>query len=561
MRDASAIQFAMEDEEEPAEQSAWLTEFPALKVALKEHLMPLEGEHPDVRCGRDDVKRVIGTSVASALLYASARDAMSGFLLGGAADQTLAALAEDCVRNASRKEAKDFFWQSRMSASGSSNMATFVSVFEGGNFRLPLQWERSFKMYFPRAWTVNMYLQSFEPLYLALEVYAEDNIVGSAAIRRTAALLSVSDDSSSLIDIDDDAVVDGATDIAQFSHLLPHGSRLKEHDGLAHRLLCCLVEALVFTSREMVDARDKESNGTPAVDVDTATLLPFSSAEQNPISSSECGKGLLECLRLLYAFTDAVPMAAVSELPLPHRLPLGVLLSVQLGNAADRGEIGVEDGCGETCLVPHVNFRLSAELKSRIRSVKEQAEEESSDDESDTGEGSVSNSRDTSGSDESSSTAEEHSISAPILSRLLSVISTIAHLCGDDVGAHRCLSAAVALSAEESGSRHCHDSRLKMACLLLEMHEFDEVSSLLMLHFADASNTSRRLISQAETYFEVNVPEADPGTFSELVTMMHKAELQVHKFDYEAAASRIRYEAKHCVVLQYSTDIFKLHLY
>ena len=53
------------------------------------------------------------------------------------------------------------------------------------------------------------------------------------------------------------------------------------------------------------------------------------------------------------------------------------------------------------------------------------------------------------------------------------------------------------------------------------------------------SSSSLPLSCQAEAYFESDVPRGDIGSYTELVAELHRTELYVHQFDYEAALKTI----------------------
>lgn len=463
-------------------QPEWLSRFPEVRRALMFHFKSCYEPTEDSGKSMDDIKGLVGTTVGAAILYASARDAMEAFLLGGAADQALAALAEDCVRNACRKEAKDFFWKTRMEyKSGSKDIIQPIAaeLTEYGHYRLPIKWEQAFQMYLPRAWTVNMYLQSFEPLDIALDVYSSLNTTGTLTMQRVHTLqhdVSESISDRCLInEIDDDDSSYRQSQIAQLVHLLPEGAVLGEQDCAAYRLLCCLVEALNYTSREMRDARVAESNAQD----DQESELVYSSPALDAATSSKCGKGLMECLRLLCAHCEGVIHCSASSgetvLPGPAKLAIGVLIEVDLQSSGAAESLAGEIDSDQNA-VPRLAFRLDAGLKERVRALKHRAADYDDDDSFASEENGADSCELTDDSTEEE--GDRYPVSSPILSRLLSIVSSVAHLCGDDVGAHRCLSAAIALNGDngESGdSRHSHDCRLKMACLLLEMHEFEEV--------------------------------------------------------------------------------------
>lgn len=483
----------MLEAEEPI-GSAWLVEFPEVKRAIAEHCTVAalsEAKRSDL----ETIKKLTGNSVASALLYASARDAMQAFLIGGATDQALAALAEDCVRNACRGPAKDFFWKSKMEAKPETNDLPPLepAVFNGdGLLQLPTCWETVCIRILPRAWTVDMYIRSFEPLDVSLDLYSVANTTSRNALARASALMETLTgevhEGGDMADIDDDASNYKISSIAEMAHLIPEGMSLQRHDLVAYRLLCCLAEALNYSCTELTQAKEATAKDCASAavvpeSVDTPSeALTFSSPELDSHSSSSCSKGLMQCLRLLYAHSESCKKS--EELThgqlMPVQLPIGVVMTVESQDVSSSPDVtNAIEGTMETNT--RLSFRPDASLKRRVKQVKEQHKyiSESSSDagDSDDADDSENDSQDGSEEDGSSSEEEEQfEISNSILSRILSVISSIAHLCGDDVGAHRCLSASIALdTGSHSEDRHSHDSKLKMACLLIEMHQFDEV--------------------------------------------------------------------------------------
>jgi hypothetical protein len=256
-------------------------------------------------------------------------------------------------------------------------------------------------------------------------------------------------------------------EILKFMHLIPESkAELGVYDVEAFRLLEGLVHAL---SSAFVEAH------TPWTSLDAPSAEPVS-----------CCTGLLEALRLLCVFSDACTLESISEeesngssqlensFSVPLKIPIGVNLTVAIEpsghNASDNPLVNEVCNDMSGVGVPKLTFRPNAELKERILLLKKnnshkRKTEDSLDEEE------IEEEEESTEEDLNQSTDDEfcNEISASILARLLSVIASIAHLCGDDVGAHRCLSASIALDGS------IHDSRLKMACLLIELHQFDEV--------------------------------------------------------------------------------------
>ena len=391
-------------------------------------------------------------------------------------DQALAALAEDCVRNACRREAKDYFWKSLtrsqkkdignkyMSSTSSCLSKRYFSYSsiegmsprhsacydERGHLKLPNSWEEAFEKLLPRAWTVNMYLQSFEPLEISLDLYV--NETSTITCKQRAADLMLHSDMGEALDysgIDDDNSSTKLNEITMMVHLIPEGSLLRSDDMMAFRFLCCLVEALNYSNYEMTSDNYNDT---------AAEYINFSPLGEDSALSSRCSKGLMEALRLLYSHCDGFykPGTIECDRKLPLQLPIGVEISVQLDSESVGVPTLVDSEFDE--FIPRLTFRPSPRLEKRIHALKDLCRSNAGSDVSDM--------------EHESST---YSISASILSRILSVISSVAHLCGDDVGAYECLSAAIDLGEDIEGHNHYYDSRLKMGCLLIEMHDFDEV--------------------------------------------------------------------------------------
>ena len=70
---------------------------------------------------------------------------------------------------------------------------------------------------------------------------------------------------------------------------------------------------------------------------------------------------------------------------------------------------------------------------------------------------------------DNSDTESLRSVSSPLRARLLNATSSIVFLAGDSIGAEKCLRMSVALDAS------CEDSRVKLAAVLSDMTEEDEV--------------------------------------------------------------------------------------
>lgn len=343
------------------------------------------------------------------------------------------------------------------------------------SFELNPAWEASFKRYLPRAWMVDTYLQAYEPLEVSLGLYSLDSAATTAAsseIDEVSGLDRARSLQQSMYEDISKCEHREACEILKFMHLIPESvTELGVYDVEAFRLLEALVHAL---SSAWVEAQ------TPHSSLDDSATL------------TSCCCGLLEALRLLCVYSDACAGDDLSEedsskdsaendvssYSVLVKIPIGVNLSVSI-ETSDPSSTTDNTLLKEVCSnpegvgIPRLTFRPNAELKDRIRSIKkekskqqkhEEDDSASSDEEQDDGEDGSPRESESEDEDEFS-----NEISTPILARLLSVVSTIAHLCGDDVGAHRCLSASIALDGE------IHDSKLKMACLLIELHQFDEV--------------------------------------------------------------------------------------
>jgi hypothetical protein len=320
---------------------------------------------------------------------------------------------------------------------------------------------------------VDTYLQAYEPLEVGLNLYSLTSTKTSANtdIDEVSGLDRARSLQYSMYEDTSKCEHKEVCEILKFMHLIPESaSELGVYDVEAYRLLEGLVHAL---SSAFAEAQ---------------TPRPSSDAPAAPMS---CCAGLLEALRLLCVFSDACARESSSDddssenselegsFTVPFKIPIGINLTVAIepsGQTVSDNPL-VNEICNDLAGVgiPRLTFRPNAELKERIRMLKKDKskkhkEENFSDSHSEENEGeddedSVEEDSNPTESDDEFS----NEISAPILARLLSVVASMAHLCGDDVGAHRCLSASIALDGS------IHDSRLKMACLLIELHQFDEV--------------------------------------------------------------------------------------
>jgi tetratricopeptide (TPR) repeat protein len=112
------------------------------------------------------------------------------------------------------------------------------------------------------------------------------------------------------------------------------------------------------------------------------------------------------------------------------------------------------------------------------------------------------------------------SVSRALRARLLTVCSSVAYLCGDAVGAVRCLRASV--GEDRLGDGTLLDAVVKLGSLLIDMDELDEAASVLV-------DASRRCGSHGD---------------AAAVVLLHRAELLVNKSEFHGAVALLRQAQK-----------------
>jgi len=497
----------------------------AYSVRADAKLALLQGDlGEEQECNGDDDSDGAGGEA----LYDAARDALRAFLLGGSVDLELAAKAEDISREACRAEAKRLYnqrvvrRQRAASLGGSDCMGA-----DAGAARLNPD-------YLPKPWLVSSYLQGYEPLERGLEI---DSGRAEKAHERSVRRQQMEEEAEAKAEEETGVVQVAAASNGQASvssaHITPPQHLLdlnalevfRAHDHYCYQLLREAAAALE-SDRDMTAAAVEEAVEKKSEEVVESSLALGGSAcvceeveewagpEARLVGSDFLDavgeEGALQFVRVTPSrgCLEVAPGPALADLDgdVPGAETVDELVvSLQQYNTPRSVTEGLSDSganaevaCSQAFLrtyrllqgarVPGSGERVLEDLL-RVRF-----------DISDHGAVVV--------TVFPAQYIETPLLSPPLRARLLNIVSSLAFLAGDSIGAAACLRES---HAEDP---RLLDTHIKLGCLLIDLDELEEASK-----FLDGAR------------------DLDPEN---PIVSLHLAELRIHEMDYAEAVSLLR---------------------